>query len=116
MHDYMKAMKRQFCPETESRHRSEAERLHHLLSQRLIMRDRRLLLHLVDEHGMLLEEEALAAFTAGFKLAVGLAKELSLEESYSFDSEEEHRAVAACAASKTAPHKTIEAPQQGQRR
>ena len=107
MHDYMKAMKRQFCPETESRHRSEAERLHHLLSQRLSRPNRRLLLHLVDEQGMLLEVETLTAFTAGFKLAVGLAKELSLEELYSFDQDEEQHAVAACAASKTAPHKTI---------
>ncbi len=105
MYDYMKAMKRQFCPDTKDRHRSEAERIHHLLSQRLSRPNRRLLLHLVDEQGMLLEEETLAAFTAGFKLAVGLAKELSLEGPYSFDSEEEHRAVAACTTSKIAPHK-----------
>ncbi len=106
MNDYMKALKRQFCPEEESRHKSETERLHYLLSQRLSRRNRRLLLHLVDEQGMLLEEETLAAFAAGFKLAVGLAKELSLEGLYSFDSEEERWAAAACAAPKTAPHKT----------
>ena len=91
MYDYMKTMKRQFCPDTKGRHRSETERLHHLLSQRLNRPNRRLLLHLVDEQGMLLEEETLTAFIAGFKLAVGLAKELSLEEPYSFDRDEECR-------------------------
>ena len=91
MYDYMKTMKRQFCPD--------------LLSQRLNRPNRRLLLHLVDEQGMLLEEETLTAFIAGFKLAVGLAKELSLEGLYSFDQDEEQRAVAACTTSKFAPHK-----------
>ncbi len=116
MYDYMKAMKRQFCPDTKSQYRTETERLHHLLSQRLNRPNRRLLLHLVDEQGMLLEAETLTAFTSGFKLAVGLAKELSLEGLYSFDQDEERRTAAACAASKIALHKTIEVPRQGQRR
>ncbi len=105
MYDYMKALKRQFCPKAESKHRSETERLHHLLSQRLSRQNRRLLLHLVDEQGMLLEEKTLAAFITGFKLAVGLAKELSLEEPYSFDQDEDQHAVAACTTSKIASHK-----------
>ena len=70
---------------------------------------RRLLLHLMDEQELLLEESSLAAFTAGFQSAVGLAKELSQLTPYSFD-KKERRAV-----SKIAPHKQRKAPQ-GQER
>ena len=105
MHDYMRAMKDQFCPDTESHHRHEVERLHHQLNQRLNRKNCRLLLHLMDEQELLLEESSLAAFTAGFQSAVGLAKELSHLTPYSFD-KEERRAV-----SKNAPHKQRKAPQ-----
>ena len=105
MHDYMRAMKEQFCTETESHHRREMERLHSRLSRRLNRRNRRLLLHLMDEQELLLEESSLTAFTAGFRSAVGLARELSQEKPYSFEKKNQR------AASKIAPHKQRKAPQ-----
>ena len=109
MHDYMKAMKELFCKEAESHHRREVNRLHSQLSQRLDRKNRRLLLHLMDEQELLLEETSLSAFTAGFRSAIGLAKELSQEKPYSFEKKNQR------AASKIAPHKQRKAPQ-GQER
>lgn len=105
MHDYMRAMKEQFCTEIDSHHRCEVERIHSQLSQRLNRKNRRLLLHLMDEQKLLLEESSLAAFTAGFRSAIGLAKELSQEKPYFFDK------TGQLAASKIAPHKQRKAPQ-----
>ena len=53
---------------------------------------RRRLMHLVDSQNLLKEEISLASFTAGFKLAWGLSKELEAEGLYSFDEEETDRA------------------------
>ena len=52
---------------------------------------RRRLMHLVDSQNLLKEEISLASFTAGFKLAWGLSKELEAEGLYSFDEEETER-------------------------
>ena len=49
---------------------------------------RRRLMHLVDSQNLLKEEISLASFTAGFKLAWGLSKELEADGLYSFDEEE----------------------------
>ncbi len=110
MHDYMRAMKEQFCTEIDSHHRCEVERIHSQLSQRLNRKNRRLLLHLMDEQKLLLEESSLAAFTAGFRSAIGLAKELSQEKPYFFD-KTDCCIHPTCAASKIAPHKQRKAPQ-----
>ena len=48
-------------------------------------------LHLVDSQNLLKEEISLASFTAGFKLAWGLSKELEADGLYSFDEEETER-------------------------
>lgn len=93
MYDYMKSLQRQFCAEPKSEHKAEAEKLRRELSKRLDRKDRKLVLRLVDAHTMLEEEISLASFIAGFRLAVGLARELSLEEPYSFDREEERRVL-----------------------
>ena len=53
---------------------------------------RRRLMHLVDTQNLLREETSLASFTAGFKLAWGLSKELEADGLYSFDEEETDRA------------------------
>ena len=53
---------------------------------------RRRLMHLVDAQNLLREETSLASFTAGFKLAWGIAKELEADGLYSFSKEEEQRA------------------------
>lgn len=47
--------------------------------------------HLVDTQNLLREETSLASFTAGFKLAWGLSKELEADGLYSFDEEETKR-------------------------
>ena len=111
MHDYMRALQRQFCAEPESKYKITAERLHRELGHRLNRKDRKLLLRLVDAHEMLAGEISLASFTAGFQLAVGLARELSLEEFYSFNKDEERRALEAWErvdkCSKSASEKTI---------
>ena len=46
---------------------------------------------LVDSQNLLKEEISLASFTAGFKLAWGLSKELEADGLYSFDEEETER-------------------------
>ena len=53
---------------------------------------RRRLMHLVDTQNLLKETISQASFTAGFKLAWGLSKELEADGLYSFDEEETDRA------------------------
>ncbi len=50
---------------------------------------RRKLLRLLDAQNALLVEAKLMSFTAGFKLAWGMAKELEADGLYSFELEEE---------------------------
>ena len=47
----------------------------------------------MDAQNLLREETSLASFMAGFKLAWGLAQELEADGLYSFDDEEEERAL-----------------------
>ena len=51
----------------------------------------RKLLRLLDAQNTLLVESKLMSFTAGFKLAWGMAKELEADGLYSFEREEEER-------------------------
>ena len=48
-------------------------------------------IRLLDAQNILLEEATLMSFTAGFKLAWGMAKELEADGLYSFEREEEER-------------------------
>lgn len=50
--------------------------------------ERRTLLRLLDAEALMREKISLASFTAGFKLAAGIAKELEADGIYSFDEEE----------------------------
>ena len=52
---------------------------------------RRKMLRLLDAQNALLAESKLMSFTAGFKLAWGMAKELEADGLYSFEREEEER-------------------------
>ena len=52
---------------------------------------RRRLMHLVDSQNLLKEEISLASFTAGFKLAWRLSKEMEADGLYSFNEEETER-------------------------
>ena len=87
MNDYMKALHQRFFREPACTDvRDEIERLRRELREQM---DRQELLKLVDLGIELREETSLAAFTAGFRLALGIAEEL---EPYSFEDEEEERA------------------------
>ena len=50
---------------------------------------RRKLLRMIDTQNSLLVKSTLMSFTAGFKLAWGMAKELEADGLYSFEREEE---------------------------
>ena len=87
MNDYMKALHQRFFREPACTDvRDEIERLRRELREQMDRQDREKLLKLGIE---LREESSLAAFTAGFRLALGIAEEL---EPYSFEDEEEERA------------------------
>ena len=91
MNDYMRALHQRFFREPECADaREEIEDLRQELRAQLDRQDREKLLKLADLGIELREETSLAAFTAGFRLALGIAGEL---EPYSFDDEEEERAL-----------------------
>ncbi len=93
MNDYMKALHKRFfrgpdCTELEE----DAERIRLELRDCLKKPERRKLLQLLDTQNLLRESTSLASFTAGFKLAWGIATELEAGGLYSFQKEEERRA------------------------
>lgn len=89
MYDYMKALQERF----------DEKQLEHLVyavqSAREGLRDgidaegRRKLLRLLDAQNTLLVDSTLMSFTAGFKLAWGIATELEADGLYSFEKEDE---------------------------
>ena len=93
MYDYMQALQDKFFqepafPELEQ----QMDQIHQELSQQLDRESRKKLLFLLDSADELQGRISLASFVAGFRLAAGLARELSLEEAYSFAKDEENRA------------------------
>ena len=93
MHDYMRALRERFYTVPDSKYATEARKVRQELAGRLSRPERKLLLRLTDTLDMMTYEISLSSFTAGFRLAVGLARELGQEEVYSFDREEERRVV-----------------------
>ena len=92
MNDYMKALHQRFFRKpnlTELEHEIETARQD--VRDCLDKGQRRRLMDLVDGQALLREEISLASFTAGFKLAWGLSKELEADGLYSFDEEETER-------------------------
>ena len=89
MYDYMKALQERFD-------KKPPERLVRAVQSREEVREgmddekRKKLLRLLDAQNMLLEEATLLSFTAGFKLAWGIAGELGAP--YSYDTDEEQTA------------------------
>ena len=79
MYDYMKALKKRF------------DRQSHPELDKQVEYGRKKLLRLLDAQNTLLVESKLMSFTAGFKLAWGMAKELEADGLYSFEQEEEER-------------------------
>ena len=89
MYDYMKALQKRFDrqphPELDTQIKSAQEELRRDMDAT----GRKKLLRLLDAQNALLTESTLMSFTAGFKLAWGMAKELEADGLYSFELEEE---------------------------
>ena len=79
MNDYMTALHQRFFQEPDfTELEEEIEQTRQEVRDCLSKEERRKLLRLVDLQNLLREETSLASFTAGFKLAWGIAKELEL--------------------------------------
>lgn len=93
MNDYMTALHRRFYREPDfTELEEEIEQTRQEVRDCLDKLQRRRLMHLVDTQNLLREETSLASFTAGFKLAWGIARELEADGLYSLQKEEEQRA------------------------
>ena len=90
MYDYMKALQKRFDrqshPELDTQIKSAQEELRRDMDAT----ERKKLLRLLDAQNTLLAESTLMSFTAGFKLAAGIAGELGAP--YSFEADEEQPA------------------------
>ena len=90
MYDYMKALQKRFDHQEHSELDTQIERAQEELRRDMDAMGRGKLLRLVDAQNALLVEAKLMSFTAGFKLAAGIAGELGTP--YSFDADEEEKA------------------------
>ena len=92
MNDYLRALHQRFFREPDvSALEEDIENTRQEVRDCLNQMQRRRLMHLVDSQNLLKEEISLASFTAGFKLAWGLSKELEADGLYSLDEEETER-------------------------
>ena len=92
MNDYMTALHQRFYREPDfTELEEEIEQTRQEVRDCLEKLQRRKLMQLVDAQNLLREKTSLASFTAGFKLAWGIAKELEADGLYSFDHEKEQR-------------------------
>ena len=89
MYDYMKALQKRFDRQVHNETDTEVEYAQEELRRDMDAAGRRKLLRLLDAQNTLLVEATLMSFTAGFKLAWGMAKELEADGLYSFEREEE---------------------------
>ena len=90
MYDYMKALQKRFDRQEHSKLDAQIKSAHEELRWDMDAAGRRKLLRLLDAQNTLLAESTLMSFTAGFKLAAGIAGELGAP--YSFDTDEEQKA------------------------
>ena len=90
MYDYMKAMQKRFDRQEYPELAEQIEYAHEDLRRDMDAAGRRKLLRLLDAQNTLLVESKLMSFTAGFKLAAGIAGELGTP--FSFDADEEEKA------------------------
>lgn len=88
MYNYMRALEDRFTPQPNHKQRQELEVKRQEVSILLDKQGRKKLLRLVDAHTMAQEEMALESFIAGFRLAWGIATELSVDGSYSYEQEQ----------------------------
>ena len=90
MYDYMKALQKRFDCQEHSKLDAQIKSAHEELRRDMDTAGRRKLLRLLDVQNTLLARSTLMSFTAGFKLAAGIAGELGTP--YSFDADEEEKA------------------------
>ena len=89
MYDYMKALQKRFDRQPHPELDAQVDRVQAELRRDMDAAGRKKLLRLLDAQNALLAESTLMSFTAGFKLAWGMAKELEADGFYSFEWEEE---------------------------
>ena len=89
MYDYMKALQDRFDYQEHTELDEQVKSAQEELRRDMDATGRRKLLRLLDAQNTLLVESKLMSFTAGFKLAWGMAKELEADGLYSFEREEE---------------------------
>ena len=89
MYDYMKALQERFDEKQPEQLVYAVQAAREGLRNDIDAESRRKLLRLLDAQNALLAESKLMSFTAGFKLAWGMAKELEADGLYSFEREEE---------------------------
>ncbi len=89
MYDYMKALQKRFDRQSHPELDTQIKSAHEELRRDMDAVGRRKLLRLIDIQNSLLAESTLMSFTAGFKLAWGMARELEADGLYSFEKEEE---------------------------
>ena len=90
MYDYMKALQERFDKKPPERLVRAVQSAREEVRDGMDDEKRKKLLRLLDAQNILLEEATLMSFTAGFKLAAGIAGELGAP--YSFDADEEEKA------------------------
>ena len=90
MYDYMKALQKRFDHQEHSELDKQVEYAQEELRRDMHTAGRRKLLRMIDTQNSLLAESTLMSFTAGFKLAAGIAGELGAP--YSFEADEEQNA------------------------
>ena len=89
MYDYMKALQKRFDRQPHPDLDAQVEYAQEELRRDMDAAGRRKLLRMIDTQNSLLAESTLMSFTAGFKLAWGMTKELEADGLYSFEQEEE---------------------------
>ena len=90
MYDYMKALQKRFDRQEHSELDEQVKCAQEELRRDMDAAGRRKLLRMIDTQNSLLAESTLMSFTAGFKLAWGIAGELGAP--YSYDTDEEQTA------------------------
>ena len=89
MYDYMKALQERFDKKPPERLVRAVQSAREEVRDGMDDEKRKKLLRLLDAQNILLEEATLMSFTAGFKLAWGMARELETDGLYSFEQEQE---------------------------
>ena len=89
MYDYMKALQDRFDYQEHTELDEQVKSAQEELRRDMDAAGRRKLLRMIDTQNSLLAKSTLMSFTAGFKLAWGMAKELEADGLYSFEREEE---------------------------